>query len=61
MASKDMQPYYEYQELNKKQALRPGLSEAIQEIEEDPFLHNSDDRHLLEQLMKPKVKVRPNC
>ena len=55
MAGKDLLPYEKHKEEYRKTAQRPGLNEAIWEIEEDPNLERSDGGSLLRELEGGRV------
>ena len=59
MPSKDILPFKKYQQKfrMKTQRQRPGLSEAVWEIEEDPDLQLSEHGALLKKLAKNGRKV----
>lgn len=50
MAGKDLLSYEEHKDEFRKPAQRPGLNEAIWEIEEDPGLEQSEGGSLLREL-----------
>ena len=60
MPGKDLLPFKKYQQKFRatSQRQRPGLSEAVWEIEEDPDLQLSEHGSLLKKLLKSGKKVR---